>query len=230
MERQQIPHLLDERGQPFSAPLERLLRSFIPKLRQQFPDLRNDELLLTEVLEEGGRRCERWEQQSGRRLDEQSYRFGWTIVLNVARSRAHRDANRMLRDTIGAEAGEAILSTLPATKWGTAQQMEDAVRYREAHEHLTQDQRSILESKIVGYSAAQIAEKRGCSADAVNMIFSRAKRKLRALLGPLPAAATDGARGAASTGAVPESSAQDRGHKHADGQLASRLVCVHRRE
>lgn len=59
MERLQIPHLLDERGQPFSVRIERLLRSCIPKLRHQFPALRNDEILLTQVLEEGGRRLVR---------------------------------------------------------------------------------------------------------------------------------------------------------------------------
>jgi DNA-directed RNA polymerase specialized sigma24 family protein len=230
MERLQIPHLLDERGQPLDARLERLLRSCIPRLRQQFPALRNDELQLTLVLEEGGRRLAGWEQRSGRRLDEHAYRFAWKVVLNVARSWMLRDANRLQRDTIGAEPGEAILSTLPATTWGTPQQIETATRLRETHDHLNQDQWSVLEAKIVGYTAAQIGEKRGCSADAVNMVFSRAKRKLRALLGPLPEAAAGGARGTASPGAVPESSAQDRGHKHADGQLASRLVCVPRRE
>jgi DNA-directed RNA polymerase specialized sigma24 family protein len=233
MERLEIPHLLDERGQPFDARIERLLRNCIPKLRKQFPTLRNDEFLLTLVLEEGGRRLARWERRTGRSLHERSHRFVWRVVFNVGRSRMLLEANRMQRDTIGAEPGEAILSTLPATTWGTPQQMEAAVRLRETHDHLPEDQWSVLESKIVGYSAAQIGEKRGCSADAVNMVFSRAKRKLRALLGPLPADAAGGARGAASPGAVPEPSAHNRGDdKHADGQLAPapRLVCVHRRE
>jgi DNA-directed RNA polymerase specialized sigma24 family protein len=143
-----------------------------------------------------------------------------------------RDANRLQHDTIGAEAGEAILSTLPATRWGTPQQIEDALRLRETHDNLTEDQWSVLEPKIMGYTAAQIGETRGCSADAVNMVFSRAKRKLRALLGPRPAAATGGARGAVSPGAVTEPSTDNRGDKKADGQLAPapRLVGVHRRE
>jgi DNA-directed RNA polymerase specialized sigma24 family protein len=231
MERLQIPHLLDERGQPLNACLDRLLRSFIPQLRQQFPALRNDELQLTLVLEEGGRRLTGWEQRSGRRLDEQSHRFAWTVVFNIARSWMLRDVNRMQRDTIGSEAGEAILSTRAATTWGTPQQMENAVRLREAHDHLPEDQWFVCESKIVGYSAAQIAEKRGGSADAVNMVFSRAKRKLRALLRPLPAATSDGAGGATSP-AVPAPSAQNGGQENADGQLAPapRLVGVHRRK
>jgi DNA-directed RNA polymerase specialized sigma24 family protein len=231
MERTQIPHLLDKRGQPFTLRIERLLRGCIPQLREQFAALRNDELLLTLVLEEGGRRLVRWEQQQRRPLDEWCHQFAWKVVLNVGRSWMVLDANRMNRATIRAEAGEAILSRLPSTSWGTPQQIEDAVRLRETHDRLPEDQWSVLESKIAGYSAAQIGEKRGSSADAVNMVFSRAKRKLRALLGPLPAAAADGTRGGASRGA-PQPSAHNRGDTHADGQLAPapRLVCVHRRE
>jgi DNA-directed RNA polymerase specialized sigma24 family protein len=231
MERTQIPHLLDERGQPFPHRIERLLRGCIPQLRAQFAALRNDELLLTLVLEEGGRRLVRWEQHQRRPLDEWCHQFVWKVVLNVSRSWMVLDANRMNRNTIGAEAGEAILSTLAASTWGTPQQIEDAVRLREMHDRLGEDQWSVLESKTAGYTAAQIGEKRGSSADAVNMVFSRAKRKLRALLGPPPAAAVDGAPRAEARGA-PEPSAHKSGDTHTDGQLAPtpRLVGVHRRE
>ena len=232
MERLQIPHLLDERGQPFAAPLERLLRSFIPQLRQQFPALRNDELQLTLVLEEGGRRLTGWEQRSGRRLDEQSVRFAWTVVYNIARSWMDRDVNRLQRQTIGAEAGEAILSTVPATRWGTAQQIEDAVRYREANEKLTEDQQMVCGLKAAGYSASEIAEKRRCSPDAVNMVFSRAKRKLDRLLNGVPAAwnRRPKRRAAGSSPEAPSPDAANTGKP--DGELAPapRLVCVHRRE
>ena len=233
MERLQIPHLLDERGQPFGARLECRLRSFIPQLRLQFPALRNDELQLTLVLEEGGRRLTGWEQRSGRPLDEQSLRFAWTVVFNIARSWMLRDANRMRRDTIGAEAGEAILSTLPAINWGTAQQIEDAVRLREAHDKLSEDQQMVCGLKEAGYSAIDIAEKRGCSPDAVNMVFSRAKRKLDRLLRGLPAGASGRRPERRAPGPSPEASSPDSAHTgRLDGELAPapRLVGVHRRE
>ena len=60
-----------------------------------------------------------------------------------------RDPNRLRRDTIGAEAGETFLSTLPA-KVGTAKQIEDAVRVREAHDCLTEKQWSVCGSKAMG--------------------------------------------------------------------------------
>jgi DNA-directed RNA polymerase specialized sigma24 family protein len=232
MERPQIPHLLDERGQPLNSRLEHLLRCCIPKLRKQFFALRNDELLLTLILEEGGRRLARWEQRTGRSLHERSHRFAWRVVFNVGRSRMLLDANRMRRDTLSAEAGDAILSTLPASTWGTPRQMEDAVRLREAHDRLTDDQWFVCELKAVGYSAVEIAEKRGGSPDAVNMVFSRAKRKLRALLRPTPVAASDGGGGGPSPGAVPEPSAQNGARIDNDGQLVPppRLVRVRPRE
>lgn len=231
MERLQIPHLLDERGQPFSDRIDRLLRSCIPKLRRQFPVLRNDELLLTEILEEGGRRLVRWEQRTGNRLDERSHRFVWTTLFNVGRSWALRDTNRLRRDTIAAEAGEAILSSLPATQWGTPQQIENAVRLREMHDHLNERQWEVCRLKAVGYTAEQIAETCGSSPDAVNMVFSRAKRKLYALLGSLPRRRPS-ARGSgeASPGAPSEQRAAH--NEQADGELAPapRLVWVHRRK
>jgi hypothetical protein len=142
------------------------------------------------------------------------------------------DANRMKRDTIGTEAGEAILSTLPAT-WGTARQMEMAVRLREVHDNVNEDQWRVIESKMAGYTAAQIGEKRGCSPDAVNMVFSRAKRKLDRLLNRLSPGAP-GRTPEPNTG-VPgrDSSSSDAAHTgRPDGELAPapRLVCVRRRE
>jgi DNA-directed RNA polymerase specialized sigma24 family protein len=130
-----------------------------------------------------------------------------------------RDANRMKRDTLGAEVSEAILSTVPATKWGTAQQIEDAVRVREAQDKLTDDQWLVCGLKAAGYTAIQIAETRGGSPDAVNMVFSRAKRKLQILLRPLPAGTLDRGASGPSPSAVPEPSAQERGHDRLDGEL-----------
>jgi hypothetical protein len=188
--------------------------------------------LLTLVLEEGGRRLAGWEQRTGRRLDDGSHRFVWKVVLNVGRLWMLLDANRMKRDTIGAEAGEAFLSTLPAT-WGTARQMENAVRLREVHDNLTEDQWRVMESKMAGYSAVKVAEKRGGSPDAVNMVFSRAKRKLARLLNRVPSGASD--RSPEQRTPVPgrESSSSDGADTgRRDGELAPapRLVCVHRRE
>lgn len=103
---------------------------------------------------------------------------------------------------------------------------------REAHDHLTEDQWLVCGLKGAGYTASEIAETRGGTPDAVNMVFSRAKRKLRALLESLPTGSADrGARGA-SPRAVPETPTRKSGHEQADGELApaSRLVCVHRRE
>jgi hypothetical protein len=232
MERLQIPHLLDERGQPLNTRLDRLLRRFIPTLRKQFPAIRDDELELTEILEEGGRRFGRWEQQSGRPLDQQSYRFAWTILFNIARSWVGRDPNRLRRDTIGAEAGEALLSTLPA-KLGTAKQIEDAVRVREAHDCLTEKQWSVCGSKAMGYSAEEIGQELGVSPAAVNMVFSRAKRKVSRRLSARPAAAPGRGPNEASKGPARDRSARDDGHtQKTDGEFtpAIRLARIQRRE
>jgi DNA-directed RNA polymerase specialized sigma24 family protein len=232
MERLQIPHLLDERGQPLNTRLERLLRRFIPTLRRQFPAIRDDELELTEILEEGGRRFEKWEQQSGRPLDEEPYRFAWAILFNIGRSRMDRDPNRLRHDTIGAEAGQTVLSTLPS-KVGTAKQIEDAVRVREAHDCMTEKQWSVCGSKAMGYSAEEIGEEMGISPAAVNMVFSRAKRKVfRRLTVRLAAALGRGTKGASKGLARSRSAHNDAHTQNTDGELtpALRLARIQRRE
>jgi len=232
MERLQIPHLLDERGQPFNTRLERLLRRFIPTLRKQFPAIRDDEFELTEILEEGGRRFGKWEQQSGHPLDEQPHRFAWTILFNIGRSRMDRDPNRLRRDTIRAEAGETFLSTLPA-KSGTAKQIEDAVRLREAHDCMTEKQWSVCGSKAMGYSAEEIGQELAVSSAAVNMVFSRAKRKVFLRLTARPAAAPGRGTKGASKGIARDRSAHDDAQtQKTDGELtpALRLARIQRRE
>ena len=48
--------------------------------------------------------------------------------------------------------------------------------------HLTKDEWLVCSLKMMGHSADEIARRRGGSTAAVNMVFSRATKKLRALL------------------------------------------------
>jgi len=219
MERLQIPHLLDERGQPLSSRLEQLLRRLIPRFRKQFPTL-NDDQEVTEIFEEAGRRLERREQRSGPL--EEPYGFAWVTLLNIGRSWMCRDPNRLRREMIGTEDGKTVLSTMQA-KSGTAKQIEDGVLLREVHDCLTEKEWSVCGSKAVGYSADEIAEELGASPAAANMIFSRAKRKAFRRLSAGPAAPGRGPKGA-SKGPAAECSVHDDAHgQKADGELTPAL-------
>jgi DNA-binding CsgD family transcriptional regulator len=116
---------------------------------------------------------------------------------------------------------------------GTAKQIEDAVRVREAHDCLTEKQWSVCGAKAMGYSAEEIAQELGVSPAAVNMVFSRAKRKVSRRLSARPAAAAGRGPKGASKGPARDRSAHDEAHtQKTDGELtpALRLARIQRRE
>jgi DNA-directed RNA polymerase specialized sigma24 family protein len=175
MERQQIPHLLDEQGQPLDSRLDNVLRHLVPKFRRRFPKIWDD-FDLTEILEETARRVASWERRFGQ--VSKLHGFAWVTLQNVAKSRMELDQNRLKRDTLGAEASEALLSRAEAVT-GSKEQIERKVQLKEMLRSLSLEQRLVCNRKMFGYSGADIARQRGTSEAAVDMLFSRAKRKLR---------------------------------------------------
>ena len=179
MEHQQKPRLLDDRGNPLSTRVEGALRSLIPKFRRQFPAVQ-DELDITQLLEKAGHRIEERERRSG--PIEKLHAYAWVTLRSVVMSWMRRGPNRLTRRALDSEASDAVLSIAPAQS-GTAEQIEQNILLREAMDRLTEDEWLVCNLKMVGYSSEEIATRRGSSTDAVNMVFSRAKRKLRRVLG-----------------------------------------------
>ena len=179
MEFDRIPSFVDETGQPFDSRIEGVLRELFPRLRRQFPSL-NDEVVLIEILEEAGQRIAAHELRSGQ--VERLHGYAWVTVRNVAMSRLRRSASRINEQSVWYENGEDVLSTLAAAS-GTPEQIEQAILLRELFEHLTQDERLVCTWKRLGFSSQEIAEFRGSSPTAVDTLFSRAKDKIRRIVG-----------------------------------------------
>jgi len=179
MEHLQAPRLLDERGNPLSSRVEGALRSLVPKFRRQFPAVQ-DELELTEILEKAGHRIAAREQRSG--PIEKLHAYAWVTLRSVVMSWMRRSSHRLTQQTISSDAAEALLSTLPASS-GTAKQIEQHVLLHEAMHCLSEGEWIVCNLKMMGYSSEQIARRRHTSTAAVNMVFSRAKQKLRRVLG-----------------------------------------------
>ena len=179
MEHLQTPRLLDERGNPLSTRVESALRSLVPKFRRQFPAVQ-DELDLTEILEKAGHRIAAREQRSG--PIEKLHAYAWVTLRSVVMSWMRRSSHRLTQQTINSDAAEALLSTLPASS-GTAKQIEQHVLLHEAMQSLSESEWIVCNLKMMGYSSEQIARRRHTSTAAVDMIFSRAKQKLRRALG-----------------------------------------------
>lgn len=178
MEPVQLPRLLDARGNPLSTRIESVLRSLVPKFRKRFPALQ-DELELTDILEKAGTRIARREERCGQ--IEKLHAYAWVTLRSVASSWLRRGRTRLAQHTIASAAGDVLLSAMPAQS-GTPEQIEQAILLREAMERLSVDEWLVCEFKRMGFSSEEIARRRHSSTAAVNMVFSRAKQKLRRAL------------------------------------------------
>ena len=178
MERLHAPRLLDEHGHPLDPRIEEALRGLVPKFRRRYPGV-VDEQELTAILEKAGQRIAAREQQSG--PIERLHAYAWVALKHVAVSWMRLGSNRITQLSVGSEAGATVLARVP-TKSGTPEEIEQRIWLREAMEHLTEDEWRVCNLKMLGYSGDEIARRRGSSTDAVNMVFSRATKKLRELL------------------------------------------------
>jgi len=178
--------LLDSNGKPLAERIQRALNTLLPKLRRQFPSLRDD-LALTEVIEEAGRKIARREERGG--PIEKLHAYAWVTLRTVATSHLRKPANMLIRDTVGSTAGEIHIASVEAS-YGSAHDVERQILIREALESLSDDERLVCMWKTAGYSAQEIAKRQGRSVVSVDTLFSRAKAKLRHAFGYTPANST----------------------------------------
>lgn len=171
--------LLDETGKPFSTRIERVLRDVLPRFRRQFPALK-DEVWVSEVLEEAGRRIADHERRSG--PIEKLHGYAWVTVRSVATSRMRLSSFRLAKATLGPRQSQAVLSAVPSPI-GSPEQIEGDVLFREVLSHLTPEERLVCVWKKAGFSSKEIAKYRGNSVAAIDTLFFRAKQKIRKVLG-----------------------------------------------
>jgi len=171
--------LLDGNGQPFDARIESVLSRLLPRLRREFSALQ-DEVVQIEVLEEAGRRLVVREARSG--PIERVNGYAWVTIRSIAMSRLRQGSGRMLQRTLGADASEAVLSRRTALD-GSAEQVERSIFLREVLAMLSQDEQRVYIWKYMGFSSQEIAERRGCTVNAVDLLFFHAKEKIRRVAG-----------------------------------------------
>jgi len=171
--------LLDSDGRPFHPRIERVLCQLVTRLRREFPALQ-DEVTVTEVMEEAGRRIRAREERGGE--VERLHGYAWVTVRSVATSRMRLGSTRLIQRSIEPEAAGARLSATRATV-GTAEDVERRLLLRELLAKLSREERLVCLWKQAGFSSQEIADHRGRSVEAVDTMFSRAKHKLRMALG-----------------------------------------------
>lgn len=196
MENMRTLGLLDSNGKPLAERIQRALTGLLPKVRRQFPTLRDD-LALAEVVEEAGRRIASREERGG--PIEQLHAYAWVTLRSVATSHLRKPSNRLIRDTVGSKAGEIHLAGVQASH-GSPEQIERDILMREAMETLSEEERTVCMWKTAGFSAEEIAKFQSRSVVAVDTLFSRAKQKIRHALGHAPADRTGRAKPKAING------------------------------
>jgi DNA-directed RNA polymerase specialized sigma24 family protein len=171
--------LLDSNGEPFPDHIQRALVRLSPRLRREFPVLQDD-VALTEVMEEAGRKIAAREARGG--PIDRLHGYAWVTLRSIATSHVRRGSIKLIQETLDAAAGAARLAVLPSTS-GRAEDIERQVLFAEVLRLLSDDERAIILWRRAGYSSAEIAWVQERTVDAVDKVFSRAKQRIRRALG-----------------------------------------------
>jgi len=171
--------LLDDDGKPLNARVEGVLSRLVPKFRKRFPTIQ-DEVEITEAFEEAARRIARREERSG--PIDSLHGYAWVALRSVGVSRMRRSAMRVDRQTIEPRDGHDILSGV-ATSIGSPDEIERDVFLQEIMAQLTPDERTVIMCKKAGFTSEEIARRRECTVNAVDVLFTRLKKKIRRLIG-----------------------------------------------
>jgi DNA-directed RNA polymerase specialized sigma24 family protein len=178
---------LDDDGSPLDARIQRVLRDLRLRFRTRLPRI-DDDLFVTEVFEEAGRRIVAHEAEHGQVEDLEA--FTWTVVLNVARSRLARSSMRIIGATLDHEASDTVLRALHARD-GSREEIENDILVQQILAHMTPEERDLYFWKEWGHSVRDIARACGKSEGHVNTLVYRMRLKIRDLLEPTK---TDGSR------------------------------------
>lgn len=188
MERRRQIRLVDENGNPLGPRLDEALASLIPRFEREFPAFR-DESLIIEALEAAGRKIAKRERESG--PIENLHGYAWVALRSVGVSWSRLGSRRLARNTLPPDDSATALESIPA-KTGTPEQMESAIHLAEVMARLTPEERLVCMWKKAGYTSQEIAEHRGTSPGAIDVLFTRTKQKIRKLFASKTGDARDG--------------------------------------
>lgn len=169
--------LLDSHGRPLADHIQEVLARLRPRLRRQFPALR-DEIMVIDILEEAGRRIANRERSGP---IEKLHGYAWVTIRGVAISEMRRPAAQLDRRTLAPEASANLIASAPAAH-GSAEQIERRILLREVFATLTPEERRVFAWKQLGFSSPEIAKLQGRTVTAIDVLFTRARQKARALL------------------------------------------------
>jgi DNA-directed RNA polymerase specialized sigma24 family protein len=171
--------LIDGNGEPVDTRIEGVLSRLLPRLRREFPALQDD-VVLAEVLEEAARRIGSREERGG--PIDRINGYAWVTIRSVATSRLRQGSARLHRQTLGSDASHLALSRVAASD-ASAEQIERQILLREVLAQLSSEEQLVCLWKSQGFSSREIAQRRRCTVNAVDLVFFHAKEKIRRTMG-----------------------------------------------
>jgi DNA-directed RNA polymerase specialized sigma24 family protein len=172
--------LLDANGNPLSPRIQDVMLDLRRRFQGRFPTL-NDDLFVTQVLEEAGQNIEAYEQENGQVNHLSAY--AWQTVLNVARSRLRSSSMRLAHETLPSDDSDVVIGGLH-TAFGTVEQVESKILVDQLLARMTEPEQILCVRKQLGFSSREIAQQNGMSVAAVDTLFYRIKRRFRSVLEP----------------------------------------------
>ena len=166
--------LLDEFGQPLSTRLQSVLLPLAPRLQRHFPTL-TDECILTDVLEESGRRIAAREERRGPLDNLQAY--AWVVARRMAALRHRCGEWAIASATLTSAESEMALRRIPAG-FATSEQIYYDILCKELLAQLNPIERHIAKGKNAGQSDDEIARGCGTSRRTIFNAWRRLKRKM----------------------------------------------------
>lgn len=167
--------LVDDKGRPLEARIERTVLQLLPRMKRQFPSIR-DEATTVQLLEETARRVAHRERERGALVRPHGY--AWVTLKSVVSSHLRRGEARLAGHSIAGAAGIRLLAAAPARSH-THRDVERRVLAQQLLAALTPGERRVCLLKHAGYSTREIARLLGRSAVSVDTIYCRARAKAR---------------------------------------------------
>lgn len=177
MEQRRRLALLDEDGKPVSETIQEALYTVAPSVQKECFTIPSD--VMDGLVGEVAVRMARVERAG--KLDS-PLGLAWTVLHNLAHSVLRGPSIELHRRRAEAREGPELVSRLRA--WDhSADQMEADIFLGEVLQKLTVRQRVVLLGKRDEDSSEDIARDLGCSAEAVDVMYCRIKKKIRRLAG-----------------------------------------------
>jgi DNA-directed RNA polymerase specialized sigma24 family protein len=170
--------LLDEKGQPVDDRTYAIFDRLVLRFRRHFPSIL-DEAVFLRIFETAAWRFLRHERSRGPLAKPHGY--AWKVLHSVAVSESRGPSIEGHRFQANERTAATFVSMLPA-QHGTPEEIDNQVLLNEMREQLKPEEWLVLSAHLGGYSSRQIGRWRGRSPEAVDVMLSRIRKKLRAFV------------------------------------------------